>query len=108
MLEMEIISGSGVFARDPDSPITFTKHEEEGGRLWWWRCCCQSCHRSSHSLVRWDWPQFDEGCDKANQSPHGDRRRKAHLDINNLRDVLLEVLDLVSKGLCDRGLNRAL
>src|ERR1051326_1856867 len=24
------ISGSGVFARDPDSLITFTKHEEEG------------------------------------------------------------------------------
>ena len=24
------ISGSGVFARDPDSLVVFTKHEEEG------------------------------------------------------------------------------
>src|SRR3954470_23651854 len=26
------ISGSGVFARDPDSLITFTKHEEQGSQ----------------------------------------------------------------------------
>ena len=33
-MEMEIISGSGVFAQDPDRLITFTKDDEEGP-LWW-------------------------------------------------------------------------
>ena len=50
------INGSGVFARDPDSLITFTKHEEEGAFAV--EMVLRNLPPVEPFVVRWDWPLF--------------------------------------------------
>ena len=50
------ISGSGVFARDPDSLITFTKHEEEGAFTV--EMTLRNLPSVNPFVVRWEWPLF--------------------------------------------------
>ena len=50
------ISGSGVFARDPDSLITFTKHEEE--KAFTVDMILRNLPPVQPFVVRWDWPLF--------------------------------------------------
>jgi hypothetical protein len=50
------ISGSGVFARDPDSLITFTKHEEEGAFTV--EMILRTLPPVEPFVVQWDWPLF--------------------------------------------------
>jgi len=50
------ISGSGVFARDPDSLITFTKHEEEGAFTV--DMVLRNLPPVEPFVVRWEWPLF--------------------------------------------------
>ena len=50
------ISGSGVFARDPDSLITFTKHEEEGAFTV--EMVLRNLPPVEPFVVAWDWPLF--------------------------------------------------
>ena len=53
---IERISGSGVFARDPDSLVTFTKHEEE--RAFTVEMTLRNLPPVDPFVVRWDWPLF--------------------------------------------------
>jgi hypothetical protein len=50
------ISGSGVFARDPDGLITFTRHEEEGAFAV--EMVLRNLPPVDPFVVKWDWPQF--------------------------------------------------
>jgi hypothetical protein len=50
------ISGSGVFARDPDSLVTFTRHEEEGAFTV--EMTLRNLAPVEPFVVRWDWPLF--------------------------------------------------
>ena len=55
------ISGSGVFARDPDSLITFTKHEEEGAFTV--DLVLRNLPPVEPFVVKWDWPLFKRAQD---------------------------------------------
>ena len=59
------ISGSGVFARDPDSLITFTKHEEEDAYTI--EMVLRNLPPVKPFVVRWQWPLFrrEESLDPA-------------------------------------------
>ena len=50
------ISGSGVFSRDPDSLVTFTKHEEEGAFTI--EMVLRNLPLVEPFVVQWDWPLF--------------------------------------------------
>ena len=50
------ISGSGVFARDPDSLIAFTKHEEEGAFTV--ELTLRNLPPLDPFVVKWQWPLF--------------------------------------------------
>src|SRR3954462_16003810 len=50
------ISGSGVFARDPDSLIPFTKHEEEGAFTV--EMVLRNLPPVEPFVVKWEWPLF--------------------------------------------------
>jgi hypothetical protein len=69
------ISGSGVFARDPDSIITFSKHEQE--RAFTVDCTLRNFKPTEPFVVRWDFPQFrrDDQLDprRLKQAPKGGR-----------------------------------
>ena len=64
------ISGSGVFARDPDSLVTFTRHEEEGAFTI--EMTLRNLAPVAPFVARWDWPLF---------------RRADGLDPNRLKQV---------------------
>jgi hypothetical protein len=64
------ISGSGVFARDPDSLITFTRHEEEGAFTV--DMVLRNLPPVDPFVVQWDWPLF---------------RREASLDPSRLKQT---------------------
>jgi len=49
-------AGSGVFARDPDSLLTFTKHEEEGAFAI--EMVLRNLPPVEPFVVKWDWPLF--------------------------------------------------
>lgn len=48
------ISGSGVFARDPDAILTFTKHEQEGAFVV--DSTLRNCGSVQPFVVRWEYP----------------------------------------------------
>jgi hypothetical protein len=70
------ISGSGVFARDPDSLITFTKHEEEGAFTV--EMILRNLPPVDPFVVRWDWPLFkrEGGLDPSRLRQAGGRPAK--------------------------------
>src|SRR5689334_5911093 len=53
---MDRISGSGVFARDPDSLVTFTRHEEDNAYTI--DTILRNFPPVKLFVVRWDWPVF--------------------------------------------------
>jgi len=53
---MDRISGSGVFARDPDSLVTFTRHEEDNAYTV--DTILRNFPPVKSFVVRWDWPLF--------------------------------------------------
>jgi hypothetical protein len=64
------ISGSGVFARDPDSLVFFTKHEEEGAFTV--EMILRNFPPVPPLVAKWDWPLF---------------RRKDELDPSRLKQT---------------------
>jgi hypothetical protein len=64
------ISGSGVFARDPDSLVIFTKHEEEGAFVV--ETILRNFPPVAPFVVGWQWPVF---------------RRKDELDPTKLKSA---------------------
>lgn len=88
------ISGSGVFARDPDSILVFTKHEEEGAFT------VESILRNFETLepfvVSWNFPLFAP----ANDLDPIKLKRKAGRKQKHSPDVLLSILP--SDGLSNR------
>ena len=50
------VSGSGVFARDPDTLVTFTRHEEEG--CFTVETVARNFPPPDRFVVRWDYPLF--------------------------------------------------
>ncbi len=68
------ISGSGVFARDPDSLITFTKHEEEGAFTV--EMTLRNLPPVQPFVVQWQWPLFkrEESLDPSRLKQVGGRR----------------------------------
>lgn len=83
---MDRISGSGVFARDPDSILTFTRHQEDGA------FSVESTLRNFPPLdpfaVRWSYPLFrpDGQLDPAKLKQVGGRA-KSH-DMQDLLELL--------------------
>src|ERR1041384_6542998 len=73
-------SGSGVFARDSDSLITFTKHEEEGAFAV--EMVLRNLPPIEPFVVRWDWPLFEreEGLDPSRLKQAGGRPPKHTAD----------------------------
>jgi hypothetical protein len=53
---LDRISGSGVFARDPDSVVTFTRHEEEGAFTV--EMTLRNLLPTDPFVVRWEFPLF--------------------------------------------------
>ena len=53
---MDRISGSGVFARDPDSLVTFTRHEEDNAYTV--DTILRNFPPVQSFVVRWEWPLF--------------------------------------------------
>jgi hypothetical protein len=70
------ISGSGVFARDPDSLITFTRHEEEGAFAV--EFVLRNLAPVDPFVVRWEYPLFrrEAGLDPAKLKQVGGRPAK--------------------------------
>jgi hypothetical protein len=70
------VSGSGVFARDPDSLVTFTKHEEEGAFTV--DLTLRNLPPVEPFVVRWEWPLFrcDEKLDPTRLKQAGGRPAK--------------------------------
>lgn len=83
------VSGSGVFARDPDSILTFTKHEEDD---------CFTLESTLRNLapvppfvVKWQYPQFtrQDNLDPARlKSPTG---RPPQYDPNELINIIAKI-----------------
>jgi hypothetical protein len=104
------ISGSGVFARDPDSILTFTKHEQEGAFT------VDSILRNFKPVepfvCRWDFPLFrkDGALDPARlkQAKGG---RVPQFTENDLLEVLpkkgMATADWLKKAGNERGITRA-
>ena len=71
--EVDRIRGSGVFARDPDSLITFTKHEEEDAYTI--EMVLRNLPPAKPFVVRWQWPLFrrEESLDPAKLKQPGGR-----------------------------------
>jgi len=57
------ISGSGVFARDPDSILNFTRHEEQDAFTV--EATLRNHKPIEPFVVRWQYPQPDKGCSTA-------------------------------------------
>jgi predicted transcriptional regulator len=55
------ISGSGVFARDPDSLLVFTRHEEEGAFTV--EPILRNFQPTDPFVVRWNYPVFEKADD---------------------------------------------
>jgi AAA domain/DnaB-like helicase N terminal domain len=70
------ISGSGVFARDPDSILSFTEHvEEEAFTL---ECTLRNFRPLDPFVVRWDYPlmRLDNQLDPARLKPRAGRTKE--------------------------------
>jgi len=72
------ISGSGVFARDPDAILTFTKHEQEGAFVV--DSTLRNCGTVAPFVVRWDYPlmRMDEELDPTKLKQAKGGRTKQH------------------------------
>jgi hypothetical protein len=70
------ISGSGVFARDPDTLTFFTRHEEEGAFVV--ELILRNFPPVDPFVVKWDWPLFrpEDGLDPTRLKQSGGRPPK--------------------------------
>jgi hypothetical protein len=80
------ISGSGVFARDPDSLITFTRHEEEGAFAV--EFTLRNLPPVAPFVVRWEWPMFH----RAAELDPARLKQNAGRPAKHTAEQLLEVL----------------
>jgi hypothetical protein len=70
---MDRVSGSGVFARDPDSILTCTQHEEED--CYTMEAVLRNFPPVDPFVVKWEWPQFvrDDLLDPSHLKPNTGR-----------------------------------
>lgn len=87
---MDRISGSGVFARDPDAILTITKHQEEGAFVV--ESTLRYCKSISPIVVRWDAPLMHP----APELDPSDLKRPAKLD--QKRFTKTDLLAFISEG----------
>jgi hypothetical protein len=84
------ISGSGVFARDPDSILTFTRHQEEGAFIV--ETTVRNFKPVPQFVVRWDFPLFrrDESLNPTEFKRPAKGGRTAIYSIEHILSVLTE------------------
>jgi hypothetical protein len=101
------ISGSGVFARDPDSLITFTKHEEEGAYTV--DMVLRNLPPVEPFVVRWQWPLFqrEDSLDPSRLKKAGGRpaTHKAEDLLTCLADQRLKSMEWATKAHDEFGIS---
>ncbi|MHC1764499.1 MAG: AAA family ATPase [Verrucomicrobiia bacterium] len=85
---LDRISGSGVFARDPDSLLIFTPHEEDGAFTV--ECVLRNFEPKPSFVVEWHWPLFQRAEDLDPERLKSSGGRPAKYDEADLLEMLGE------------------
>ncbi len=102
------ISGSGVFARDPDSLIFFTRHEED--RCFTVEMILRNLPPIAPFVVRWNWPLYRraEELDPADLKQPGGRPSTHHADelLKTLGDQRLSTTEWQEQSAEEHGMGK--
>jgi hypothetical protein len=87
------IGGSGVFARDPDSILTMTAHEEEDAFTV--EATLRNFRPLDPFVVKWDWPLFQRSVDLDPENLKRPRSATGQLEPKHSDKLLLDELSII-------------